>query len=328
MSWFSHQDRGGDDREIDQLQADVMRFMAILGLILTVIFALVQSLPFHSAVASPEQERIIELQARLARLREQIQNTQDRLRQIKENIHKADSIRQQVFTQIGILTSQRKAAIQELNRLDVQVQESKEAVDALEQKTLDRRFSLFTVQNRTIREQQRLQKLQQRVANLEKQARQVMTRHPAKSVAKTATTPPPKKNEIPRKSKRIPVKQPRQLGFSLKFASDKALDRLVSRGDIQFFVISQGRAWQVRLGNAGPQFVSVHPPGEFHEMAADTVPEKYRQGFQRYKISDPANRQTWAVVLPPRITRAVQALIKGRTGGNIIIKADTSVAFQ
>jgi len=327
VSWFSYQDGGGDDREIDQLQADVMRFMAILGLILTIIFALVQSLPFHSNNVAAEQPQVRKLQAQLTHLQSQIATAQDRLGRIASEIQKADLVRRQVSGQIGFLTSQEKKLRQQYRRLDTRIQESEKALGALQAALMDRRFSLLTVQDRTRQEKERLQGLQHQLAKLETLSHQLKSKSPPRSAGKIAKLPPRHEEQRP-KSVRHPVEPPPpKAGFSLKFASDKALDQLVSRGDVQFFVIAPPRAWQVRWGRTGLRFTASRPPREFHEMAADTVPVKYRRGF-RHNHAPADTRLTWAIVLPPRISREVRAVMAGETGGNIIIRSDASVTLQ
>jgi len=326
VSWFSYQDKGGDDREIDQLQADVMRFMAILGLILTIIFALLQSLPFHSSDVSPARPQVPELQAQLTRLKAQIATARERLRRIVSHIQKADLVRRQVSGQIGVLTSQEKKLRQQSRRLDARLQESEKALAALQAELMDRRFSLLTLQNRTRQEEQRLHQLHEQLAKLEKLNHPLKPESPPRSASRIAKLPPRKVERRP-ESERHSAEPPPKLGFSLKFASEKALDRLVSRGDVQFFVIAPPQAWQVQLGRAGLHFTASRPPREFHEMAADTVPVKYRRGFQR-NHPPAATHLTWAVVLPPRISLRVRAVMAGKTGGNIIIRSDASVALQ
>ena len=54
MSYYSRRRQSGSESEIEALQTDVMRFIAILGICLMVIFALVQALPVSSNTNQPD----------------------------------------------------------------------------------------------------------------------------------------------------------------------------------------------------------------------------------------------------------------------------------
>ncbi len=86
----------GSSYELEALQTDVMRFMAILGFCLMAIFALVQSLPVGLADARPKLEHPGQMELDLAalkreakRLRLQLEALERDLQTVRTEMRKA-----------------------------------------------------------------------------------------------------------------------------------------------------------------------------------------------------------------------------------------------
>jgi len=71
------------DEQIEALQTDVMRFMAIIGLCLMAIFSIVQSMPYQSADETPKEE-LHKLQADIASMHDEIKQLDKVIQQKKQ----------------------------------------------------------------------------------------------------------------------------------------------------------------------------------------------------------------------------------------------------
>ena len=132
-----------------------------------------------------------------------------------------------------------------------------------------------------------------RVATLERQ--------PVTIPDSPATAPPEKKR-----------------GFSLRFASDEALLRLVASGEVDLFAFSDSRVWQLIFVDSRLTFRTAQVPGSFHEMAADTVPDEVLGTLRRFVSVVPA-RLKWGVTLPGPTSAALARLVSTSDGGSLVI---------
>jgi hypothetical protein len=72
-------------------------------------------------------------------------------------------------------------------------------------------------------------------------------------------------------------------GFTLRFESDAALLRLASRGEAGVFVFDGPRAMQLGFGPEGAQFTVATSPGSFHAIAPETVPALLRDALAKQR---------------------------------------------
>ena len=354
---------GSTGSDIDALQTDVMRFMSILGLCLMAVFALVQSIPLQETSAirpEPEVEKLHEdiavqqerarlLQAELNHLSAQIQSAQTR----KNTAQQALSLTQQQLTQLvdqteqarsnrDRLTAQARSA-QERNNNALQAlsstqQQLTKLVDETEQARSDRErltaelqvlnrqlaqgqdalaeiqqaaqknkaHSMRELQMRLNKEQKKLDDISQRASVLKKKPA------PAKPVIKKPPPPAPK-----------PVKQ----GFTLRFASAAALERLVVAGTVSLYAMAGKQAWRLSLSNGRPDFAPDAFPGWFHEMAPPTVPFEYVQTLDNSMDRRAQSSVVWGVQLPSATKQGIASLTRGLQGGDLVIAADGQVTL-
>lgn len=131
--------------------------------------------------------------------------------------------------------------------------------------------------------------------------------------AEPERTPPPQPER--------PAASPK--GFSLFFASDQALEHLIRRDEVGFYAMTRRTSYRVAFASGAPVFKKAVKPGQFHEMAVDTVPEIYRRTFQS-EIGT-VQAMTWGVTLPEETKRSLQKAMAGRSGGRLAIQADGGV---
>ena len=100
-------------------------------------------------------------------------------------------------------------------------------------------------------------------------------------------------------------------GFTLRFASDAALLRLVGRGEAGLYVFDRGATLRLDFGPNGAAFAPAPGPGQYHEIAAATVPDLLRRTLARRDRR--STDVVWGVTLPPS-TRAALARLIGDHG--------------
>ncbi len=88
----------GGDSEIDALQTDVMRFMAILGLCLMAIFSLVQSMPYQAAQKTPQLESKALLQAEVRQLQASVTGLLEKVNQLEASLQQQTAQIEQQMT--------------------------------------------------------------------------------------------------------------------------------------------------------------------------------------------------------------------------------------
>jgi hypothetical protein len=122
-----------------------------------------------------------------------------------------------------------------------------------------------------------------------------------------------------------PLPEPGQKGFTLRFASDEALERLISDGKVNFYAIAGKKAWRLNLSGGKPAYIVAEFPRQIYEMEAPTVPIDFAAVFQRQIAVFGRHTLTWGVTLPARTTDSINLMVSGRKGGDLIITADGQV---
>jgi hypothetical protein len=304
--------------DTDALQTDVMRFMSIIGLCLMAVFALVQGIPVQ------EQGKAAQA-VQAARIRQEIQAQQQQLRDLQAELQALKSEKdrtQQVLTEAQQHLEQLAGQAQQvrelrdrleiqLENLDHQLEQGRRALADIEQDALQKEHNLDELRGRLLKTQQQLDHNREDVAALKRQLRQ-KTDQP---VAKKQTPVSPQAPESIVRS--VPEKQ----GFTLRFASDAALDRLVTAGDVSLFGMVDQQAWRMSM-DAGRAVVTQVPfPGWFHEMSAVTVPAHYIHSLGQSGV-------VWGVQLPAATKTAIVSLTRGQQGGVLVIRSSGQVILE
>lgn len=342
--------------ESEALQADVMRFMAILGLCLMAIFALVQSLPSglpdpkqgtaQAPRATPDLGPVVAARAEQARLAQVIETQR---RQLDRN---AVAIAAQAET-LAEVTQGIAAHRERRDALVGQIAELEAEYEALDR----RRVTAERAYAASVRERS---SLQQQIGVLTRELADRQSPQPQSDRQVSARPAPGPEGEAPRPgdvASRAPGRPGRstpedrreqvvlpademvtqrhvdvrptanaaeqQQGFSLRFASEEALVALVGQDEIRVFVRSDARAW--RLEAASLAFVEAALPRRLHIMNEATVSSRLQTAARRVAG---ATTPDWGVSLSPRLQRAIQAAIQGREAGNLVIHDDGRIVLQ
>ena len=115
-------------------------------------------------------------------------------------------------------------------------------------------------------------------------------------------------------------------GFTLRFASDLALTRLVARGDVGFYALGEGRAQRLTVRESRLEFWDASVPGAVHEMEIGTVPQAVIDAYRR--AAEAAGGVRWGVTLPNRLKRRLDTLMRENDGGALVIAADGSLELE
>lgn len=278
---------GAAGSDIDALQTDVMRFMAIIGLCLMAVFALVQSIPEREAVKPVQPSRVAVVRPALQ---------QENLQQIRQRI----------------LQKKRAQQLQaELDALKSEKDQTQQILAVAQQ-----RYEQVTGQIQQAREAR------------ERRENEVIRRSPQQADKPASEKPPPVPEASPA-AKPVPDKQ----GFTLRFASAAALDRLITAGSVSLYGMDGQQAWRLSMEAGRPTVARASLPGWFHEMSAATVPAHYIRSLDNAADGPGQVAIVWGVQLPSATKAAITARVEqqqmqGEQGGTLVIRDDGQVALE
>jgi hypothetical protein len=312
---------GGGDT--DALQTDVMRFMSIIGLCLMAVFALVQGIPVQETGKSVQSSQA-------ARLRQDVRVQQARLQELQAGLHTLKS---------AMLRTQRVlvSAEQRLERLAGQTQQARDRLEAqveglgrrleqgrrelaaIERDSRQQQQNLAGLHGRLSGVQEQLDRSRKEIATLKRQSRQAR-QQTAGPVTRTRPPPAPAPVSVTRPA-------PDRQGFTLRFVSDEALDRLVAAGSVTLYAMAEKQAWRLSLHAGRPAAARGPYPGWFHEMSAVTVPAHYLHGLDNAPDGPGGSAVVWGVQLPSATRQAIASLTRGQPGGELVIRGDGQVVL-
>jgi hypothetical protein len=115
-------------------------------------------------------------------------------------------------------------------------------------------------------------------------------------------------------------------GFVLRFASDAALLRLVARGEAAVYVFDGDDTLRLEYGASGASFALAPGPAQYHAIAAATVP-----GLLRTALAGDRRRSpdvVWGVTLPDGTRRRLAELISNHRSGELVIDERGRVTLE
>ncbi len=117
--------------------------------------------------------------------------------------------------------------------------------------------------------------------------------------------------------------EPAARTFTLRFASDAALNRLVTTQQVALYALDDHKVWRLSPKTGGPTFEPATAPARMHVMQPSTVPPHLVLALNRLT---PAGEQvTWGVTLPDATTDAITRHLRSPAGGALVIQADGDV---
>ena len=279
----SDQDSGAD------LQADVMRFMAIIAFCLLAVFTLVQSAPMATKATLTKQ----------ARTAEPTQTV------VTPSI--SNSTRQATRSSAAKATQQMQdtkvTRLAHLQKRDAQPKER------MEQKPPKPRRSVV-VTNQPPNEQLEARPRHQRFPH--RMASSADTHAPSASITQAHT---PVSEKLTRDAK----------GFALRFESDSALESLVAKGQVHLFGRAGKRTWRLSIQGGQLRFTPSTAPRKFHAMTPESVSERMLTALRRDTFLGRVDSITWGVTLPAATTDQIMRHLRKSSGGSLSIQADGQV---
>ena len=108
-------------------------------------------------------------------------------------------------------------------------------------------------------------------------------------------------------------------GFTLEFASVKALQFLLQGGQVQLYASVAGQFWST---DSWGNFKKSEAPASYYHMQSDTVPRRLRDSLPAAAV---AGTTVWGVTLSAGTVTQIRQLTANREGGNLVIGHDGSV---
>ena len=119
--------------------------------------------------------------------------------------------------------------------------------------------------------------------------------------------------------------EPKDEGFTLRFASDTALKALVARDEVGLYAINGDRAMRLGGDRGRLVFWQASLPKQFHEMDASTVPADVSAALRRSTSSADVS---WGVTLTAKLSRQLNRYLQEATGGELVIAADGNLRLE
>lgn len=122
-------------------------------------------------------------------------------------------------------------------------------------------------------------------------------------------------------------KTPAVVGFTLQFADDQALTRLVAKNDVALYAVAKDQSLRMSVRNGQITFQTATAPTQMHEMDLRTVPQAVLRALRRSGTVPPAAVK-WGVTLPDKMSVQLDRYLREQSGGNLIINADGTLRLE
>jgi len=313
--------------DVEMLQTDVMRFFAILCLCLMAIFALVKALPMSPPADQPTIVEPLALQAEAASLQTKIAVLKEKLAKTRSQLAAATAAVERSTAQAAGAAAIEQKTMSRLSKARTELAMVSQSLKAARNDIKGREAMLAKIVNdindkRRTRSELRAQ-IEKENQNLEK------IQGTLNQVTEKLNQPVEQKQQIPSKTPPAPTPtQTTRKGFTLRFASDLALETLISQKKVDFFALAGKKAWQLKLANTRPVYIAVKTPAKIYEMESTTVPASYAAVFSRQVAAFGRSTVTWGVTIPDQTAASINRLIKQSEGGDLTIMPNGEVILN
>jgi hypothetical protein len=309
------------------LQTDVMRFFAILCLCLMAIFALVKALPMSPPADRPTIAARPDLKSAAAALENKIAALKDELAGIQARLSAATAARANANAQAADATGREQETRSQLTATHAELDAVSRALTVVRNEIRAREEMLAGIVQ-DIKTKRRIRKeLDAQIAIEEQKYQAIQTRLDQAAARLSRSTPP--EQPAPSQMPAAPVSpSSARKGFTLRFASDTALNQLIKTRAVEFYALAGQKAWKLKTANGQPAYTAAPVPAEIYEMETSTVPASYTASFSRQVAAFGLGKITWGVTLPEHTASTIQRLIQNREGGDLIIMPDGEVMLK
>ena len=313
--------------DVEMLQTDVMRFFAILCLCLMAIFALVKTLPMAPPDTGPAIVEPADLKAEAKLLQKKIAALKEKLNEMQIRIQSATTTAEVASTQAIKAVKTEEAMRNRVAKVKQELANVSQSLIATRREVEVRELNLGQILKDIADKRQVRAELKTQIEN-ETQGLEKIRAKMARIQEKLDQNHPPNQEPLKKPPEVTPAPEPVQKGFTLRFASDEALETLISDGKVNFYAIAGKNAWRLKLSGGGPVYIAAEFPRQIYEMETPTVPIEYAAVFQRQIAAFGRRTLTWGVTLPGRTTDSINQIVRGRKGGDLIIAADGKVELN
>jgi hypothetical protein len=314
---------GGPGSDSDVLETDVMRFIAILGLCLMALFALVQSIPLQDT----ERNR---LEPEAAKLHQDIAFQQQRAQLLQSTLDRLAAQLQEATARNSRARRALTSTQHELTRITGQTDQARSArdhlsaeLDVLRHQLAQGRHELAGIQRAAGQKAPSLHELQQGLGEAQARLDNIPQRTTAPQVTQSPSRVSPATGQPT-----PPVRKTEKQGFTLRFASIEALEHLVAAGTVSLYAMAGKQSWRLSLPAGRPLFTPEAFPAWFHEMAPETVPDSYVRSLRKSLGEPPRSPLVWGVQLPTATRQGIASLTREHRGGNLVIGPDGQVTLE
>lgn len=123
---------------------------------------------------------------------------------------------------------------------------------------------------------------------------------------------------------------PEKRGFSLSFASNSALDYLLTIHDgVSLYLLAGGSGWQLGRDKSGTyRFFKSPVPGQLYDMDSRTVPEKIQRAGRKVVAAFGKGRSAYGVQLTPPMQSKISHLMATHERGDLIIAKNGDISIE
>jgi hypothetical protein len=313
--------------DVEMLQTDVMRFFAILCLCLMAIFALVKALPMSPPADRPTITEPADLKADAQSLQVQIAALKRKLAESRTQAQSASAAAEQASIQANQAAEEEKEIISRLVNRQRELKAVNHSLDQIRQKIKLSELKLAGIVNDIEKKQQISSALKSQITKETKNIKKMQTVLD-RANAKMDKSPNENLETLATLSESGSPEESTRQGFTLRFASDNALQALILREKVNFYAAAGNKAWQLSLNGGRPGYIALSNPPRLYEMEAATVPPDYMSAFQRQVAAFGRTTVTWGVTLPAQTAASINRLINGQKGGDLVIMPDGEVVLN
>ena len=325
MFFFASNPSLFDDAEM--LQTDVMRFFAILCLCLMAIFALVKTLPMAPPDTGPAIVEPADLKAEAKLLQKKIAALKEKLGEMQSRILTATAAAEHASAQAIKASKTEEAVRDRVAKVKQELEKVTQTLGVTRQEIEAREINLVQILDDIADKRRVRAELKMQIEN-ENQGLEKIREKMAQVQAKLDQNHQPDQKPVKKPPGVTPQPEPARKGFTLRFASDEALEKLISDGKVNFYAIANKNAWRLKLSGGRPAYIAAELPKQIYEMETPTVPIDYAAVFQRQIAVFGRRTLTWGVTLPGQTTDSINKMVRIRERGDLIITADGEVKLN
>jgi Skp family chaperone for outer membrane proteins len=311
-----------DDAEM--LQTDVMRFFAILCLCLMAVFALVKTLPMAPPDTGPALVDPADQKTEATLLQKKIAALKEKLDELQTRVQAAAVAAKQASDQAGKAAKTEEAVRDRVAKTKQELEKASQTLRDTRREIELREFNLVQILEDIADKRQVKAGLKAQIENETQSLTKIRVKL-ERVREKLDRDHPPSQEPVKKPPGVTPPPEPAQKGFTLRFASDEVLEKLISAGKVNFYAIAGKNAWRLKLSGGRPVYIAAEFPRQIYEMETPTVPIDYAAVFQRQIAAFGRHTLTWGVTLPGRMTASINQMVRGAKGGHLVITSNGQV---